>query len=86
MSWRIAPGDHLTSTLRIAVYPNVLLSLPVAIRWLPHIVRLRPMLMSYLSSVVRGFEWYLTRGEAVPRNHFGAHPWFSAPTRAADDG
>ena len=39
---------------------------------------LRPLLAEYLSSVVRGFEWYVTRGEAVPRDQFGPHPWFSA--------
>jgi hypothetical protein len=41
----------------------------------PHI---RPMLRRYLSSVTRGFEWYISCGKPVPRNHFGEHPWFSA--------
>jgi hypothetical protein len=36
------------------------------------------MLKKYLESVVRGFEWYVMRGEPVPRNQFGRHPWFSA--------
>ena len=31
-----------------------------------------------LVMVTRGFEWYVTRGEPVPRNQFGPHPWFSA--------
>jgi hypothetical protein len=79
VSWRILPGVQHDCSLRIAVYPYVLQNLPVAIRWLPHILRLRPMLRSYLMSVVRGFEWYVTRDEPVPRNHFGSHPWFSAP-------
>jgi hypothetical protein len=26
---------------------------------------------------VRGFEWYATKGQPVPRNQFGTHPWFS---------
>ena len=26
---------------------------------------------------------YVTRGEPVPRNHFGPHPWFSGSTRAS---
>lgn len=77
--WRILPNTRFESALRIAVYPHVLQQLPVAIRWLPHTLRLRPMLQKYLSSVVRGIEWYLIRGEAVPRNQFGSHPWFSAP-------
>ena len=51
---------------------------PAVARWLPYILRLRPMLKKYLESVVRGFEWYVVRGESVPRNQFGDHPWFSA--------
>lgn len=79
VSWRITPGGDQDCTLRIAAYPFVLQNLPVAIRWLPHILYLRPVLGRYLSSVVRGFEWYVSHGEPVPRNHFGTHPWFSAP-------
>jgi hypothetical protein len=78
VSWRISPGDAQNCNLRITVYPYPLQNIPVVIRWLPHLVRLRPMLKRYLSSVVRGFEWYVIRGEPVPRNQFGAHPWFSA--------
>jgi hypothetical protein len=78
VSWRIMPLDHQNSILRIAVYPHVLQNVPAAIRWLPHYLRLGPMLRKYLSSVVRGFEWHVTRGEPVPRNQFGSHPWFSA--------
>jgi hypothetical protein len=78
VSWRLRPVDEQNCILRIAVYPHALQSVPIAIRWLPHFLRLRPMLRRYLSSVVRGFEWYVTRGESVPRNQFGSHPWFSA--------
>jgi hypothetical protein len=80
VSWRIAPVDTGACTLRIAVYPHMLQDVPVAIRWLPHLFRVRGPLKAYLSSVVRGFEWYVTRGEPVPRNQFGSHPWFSQPT------
>jgi len=78
VSWRITPSGDDTCALRIAVYPHVLQRIPVAIRWLPHQLRVEPQLRSYLSSVVRGFEWYVTTGEPVPRNQFGTHPWFSA--------
>lgn len=77
VSWRIAPRDDHTCALRIAVYPYVLQGLPVAVRWLPHLLRLRPMLRKYLTSVLGGFDWYLTYGTPVPRNQFGSHPWFS---------
>jgi hypothetical protein len=63
--------------LRITVHPHLLQNVPIALRWLPHILYVRPMLQKYLSSVVGGFEWYVTRGEPVPRNQFGTHPWFS---------
>ena len=78
VSWRILQHDTHTCSLRIAVYPHVLQHLPAAIRWLPHLLYLRPQLKRYLSSVTRGFKWYLEQGTPVPRNHFGEHPWFSA--------
>ncbi|UCG72854.1 MAG: hypothetical protein JSV45_00260 [Chromatiales bacterium] len=83
VSWRISPVDERRCTLRITVYPHVFQNLPVAIRWLPYLVRVRPMLKSYLDSVIKGFAWYLARGEPVPRNQFGRHPWFSAPGSTA---
>jgi hypothetical protein len=76
--WRINEIDENNCTLRITVHPHALQKLPAAIRWLPHFAKLRPALQSYLDSVVKGFEWYVTRGAAVPRNQFGRHPWFSA--------
>lgn len=79
VSWRIAPANERSCVLRIAVYPYVLQHLPVAIRWLPHMLRLRPILKSYLTSVIKGFDWYIAHGEPVPRNQFGSHPWFSGP-------
>ena len=78
VSWRIMSVDTQNCILRIAIYPHTLQNLPVAIRWLPHIMRIDPMLRQYLLSVVRGFEWYVTRDEPVPRNQFGSHAWFSA--------
>jgi hypothetical protein len=78
VSWRISPIDDHSCSLRITVCPHALQHLPMVIRWLPHVLRLRPMLRKYLESVVGGFEWYLTRGEPVPRDNFGKHPWFSA--------
>jgi hypothetical protein len=83
VSWRILPGGDRECNLRIVIYSDVLQGAPVAIRWLPFVLRLRPMLRRYLSSVVRGFEWYVTRGEPVQRNQFGSHPWFSAPQRSS---
>lgn len=78
VSWRIQPLEEESCRLGITVYPAALQHLPVAARWLPYRLYLRPQLEAYLSSVVRGFEWHVTRGEPVPRNQFGRHPWFSA--------
>ena len=78
VSWRIAAIDDESCTLRITVRPGGLQKYPALIRWVPFLFWLRPRLRSYLDSVVRGFEWYVTRGEPVPRDAFGEHPWFSA--------
>ena len=77
VSWRIHPIDDQSCRLRIAVYPFMLQKVPVIVRWIPHLLYIRPQMRSYLSSVVRGFEWFITTGEPVPKNHFGRHPWFS---------
>jgi hypothetical protein len=80
VSWRISPVGDESCTLRITVRPDSLQKYPAVIRWVPFLLWLRPKLRSYLDSVVRGFEWYVTRGEPVPRNAFGEHSWFSAPS------
>jgi hypothetical protein len=77
VSWRVLPVEAESCRLGITVYPFALQNVPVAVRWLPHILYLRPMLRTYLSSVVRGVEWFVTREEPVPRDQFGPHPWFS---------
>ena len=61
------------------MFPYRLESVPALLRPAAHHLFVRPRLRGYLSSVVKGFDWYLTRGEPVPRNRFGVHPWFSKP-------
>jgi len=75
--WRVLARAGQHCALRIVVYPHALKEAPVSIQWLTHMLYVRPLLKKYLSSVTRGFEWYVTCGEPVPRNQFGAHPWFS---------
>jgi hypothetical protein len=77
VSWRLAEVAERRTRLTITVYPHTLQHLPVAVRWLPHLVKLRPTLSSYLESVLRGLEWFVTMKEPVRRNQFGPHPWFS---------
>lgn len=81
VSWRVEHAGPVASRLRITVCPHLFQGLPTPVRWFPHITYLRPLLQRYLSSVIRGFEWYATRGEPVPRNQFGPHPWFSPEER-----
>ena len=76
--WRITPIDAGRARLTITVYPSFFEGRPTLLRWLAHRLKVRPLLASYLDSVVRGFDWYISRGEAVPRNQFGRHAWFSA--------
>ncbi len=51
---------------RPAVYPHVIQNFPPAIRWPPQLLYLGPMLRRYLSSVVGGFEWYVSCGIRGP--------------------
>jgi hypothetical protein len=78
VSWRITPVDQDSCVLKITVFPHILQNWAAVIRWVPYVLRVRPMLKKYLESVVGGFEWYAVRAEPVPRNQFGRHPWFSA--------
>jgi hypothetical protein len=78
VSWRIIPAGNDSCSLKIAVFPHILQNQPTAVRWLPYILYIAPLLRRYLSSVTRGFAWYVSRGVPVPRNRFGKHPWFSA--------
>ena len=78
VSWRITPIGKDRCSIRITVSPHVLQRMPVIVRWIPHLLWVRPQLRKYLRSVVSGIDWFVTRGEPVPKNAFGTHPWFSA--------
>ena len=76
VEWTVkAEGKH-QSSLTICVHPfvgrlaNVDSALPY--RWW-----IRPRLTRYLKAVLAGYHHVETTGEAVPRNHFGRHGWFS---------
>lgn len=77
VSWRITPEQENNSILSITLYLDTLQNIPVAIRWLPYLASLRPNMQTYLESVVKGFEWFITTGKPVTKNQFGSHPWFS---------
>ena len=77
VSWRIEALDDERASLNITVYPLGLQHLKPIVRWAPQLLFLGPKMRAYLNSVVRGFEWSITRGQSVPRNQFGSHRWFS---------
>jgi len=77
VSWRITEEQDKTGCLRITIYPHALQNIPVAVRWIPHIAMMKPALSSYLDSVLKGFEWFITTGESVRKNQFDSHKWFS---------
>lgn len=81
VKWRISEINDQRCKLQITIHPVFPRKYPVSIHWLIYTFRLRPMLGKYLKSVVKGFEWYVTKGEPVAPNQFGKHPWFSKPDK-----
>jgi hypothetical protein len=77
VSWRITAEQENVSTLSITIYPHIFQNIPTVIRWMPHIVAIKPSLHSYLESAVKGFDWFITTGKSVQMNQFGTHKWFS---------
>ncbi len=65
------------SKLKITVYPHVFSNRSRIIYFIIHALIINPGLKKYLSSVLRGYKWYLENKQPVPRNQFGKHKWFS---------
>ena len=75
--WTIKPTADGGSELTITVHPYLLANLPGVVAFLPYRLWIVPRMRTYLRSVVGGFAHVASTGEAVPRNHFGRHSWFS---------
>ena len=75
--WTIEAIEQGGARLTITVHPYLLANLPSVVAVLPYRLWIRPKLQRYLRSVVGGFAYVASTGEAVPRNHFGRHSWFS---------
>ena len=73
--WKIT-GEN-KSKLKITVYPHVFSNRSRIIYFIIHALFINPGLKKYLSSVLRGYKWYLENKKPVPRNQFGRHKWFS---------
>ena len=75
--WQIKELNDNQSSLTITVYPYLLANLNKALSFLPFVLYIRPKLRTYLKSVLRGFAYFVEHGQAVPRNNWGKHSWFS---------
>ena len=75
--WELSEQGENTSSLSITVYPYLLENLNPVLSYLPFILYIKPKLSTYLKSVVKGFAYYAEHKQAVPRNHWGRHSWFS---------
>ena len=75
--WTIEATSAGGSQLTITVHPYLLANLPGVVAFLPYRLWIVPRMRSYLRSVVGGFAHVASTGEAVPRNRFGRHSWFS---------
>ena len=75
--WEITELSENTSSLSITVYPYLLDKLNPIVSYLPFVLYIKPKLSTYLKSVVKGFAYYAEHNQAVPRNHWGRHSWFS---------
>ena len=75
--WEITELSENTSSLSITVYPYLLDKLNPIVSYLPFVLYIKPKLSTYLRSVVKGFAYYAEHKQAVPRNHWGRHSWFS---------
>jgi hypothetical protein len=75
--WRVESCGEKESTLSITVRFLEKPGLKVLYYWFPILVYLRPLMKKYLDSVVGGYKYFITTGEPVPRNHFGALMPFS---------
>ena len=75
--WRINQLDNNSCELKITVYPHDIIKHSNIIKHLFNSVYVRPMLRKYLSSVLKGFQFYIIQGKPVQKNQFGTHKWFS---------
>ena len=75
--WRINKINNSSSELKITIFPYYISKYPKIVMPLISLFFIGPMLRKYLSSVLKGFNFYITEGKPVKRNQFGTHKWFS---------
>ncbi len=77
VTWRIAKLDESSCKLIITIYPYDVIKYPRYTKPFIFALYVRPMLSRYLSSVLKGIQFYVEQGKPVQKNQFGTHKWFS---------
>ena len=76
VSWRLKRMEN-GCEISISIYPYLFNSANKLFNVIPFYFIVRPLLAKYLHSVIGGMKWYIENGTPTPKNHFGAHKWFS---------
>ncbi len=75
--WRINKSNSSSSELKITVFPYYISKYPKFVMPLINLFVIGPQLRKYLSSVLKGFNYYIMEGKPVQKNQFCTHKWFS---------
>ena len=78
LKWQIIEKGVFTY-VKITVKPYTSSKISKLLYPIFHYAVIRPKLKSYLKSVLKGLEYYLSHKKPVPQNKFGNHSWFSKP-------
>jgi len=76
VSWQIKENGG-RSKLSISIYPYAYNKGRKLINILPYLLVVKPILTSYINSVMRGLEHYINTNRKVKKNQFGNHNFFS---------
>ena len=74
--WKLS-NKNKEILLSITVFPYFMRKYPKFISHIPYLIYIKPKLINYLESVLKGIDWHLKEKRSVPRNKFGKHSWFS---------
>lgn len=75
VQWRVL-ANKSGSSLEIKIYPGFLDKGNI-LNFFSFYLYIRPKLRSYLKSILKGLDFYLTSNMKVQPNQFGRHVWFS---------
>jgi len=76
VQWRLLAIKDKTQ-IKIKIFPYLFKQCNRLINFIPFHIIVKPLLKSYLRSVVGGLKLYAEKNIIVPKNYFGKHIWFS---------